>query len=720
MKKIIKWVLGLVAFVAVLLVLAIILLPVFFDPNDHKQEIQQMVAENVGREVELKGPIEWSVFPWVAINLNDVSIKNEQGFKGETLAEVERIAVRVKLLPLLQKQIKVGQIELQQPNINLQVTQSGKSNWQSIIEHIDSGEDSSSAAESSTDIEIRGISISNGMLNYKDAGADLEVKLTDLKFDSEAIKSDRNTAMSLHADVVISEEEISGELKAAWQASGLAEGVGMVMEFNNLNFSGHQASVPLSLDVAPKAVIDLPQDTLNFNDLKLQFGAMNLSTSVIGQQLSTNMSLSGQLVVDGFSLTELFTDLGSPLENEADSQFSGKSQWSMVGDRLQLNDLSFNLDESDISGDIDIRQLSQLRGQFNLSIDELNLDHYLPADSSGNNSGSSGSGDIDFGNLSGQIKMQQLIAAGVNLDDITLNIKTQGKNLTIEPLRADFYQGLIRTELKLQPDSATEKLQITHNMQDFQAGNLLTDLIGTDYLTGLGQLNADIKIDQPFSENPLQTANGRMSYRLTDGDVVGIDVFQIMQQSLSLLNKTEAAASNADLKTAFGLMEIDADINNGVLKTNTLKLNSPYFELKGDVEIDLASQTIKGTIKPMLTNIPEGVLDSRFEKLINTRIPVSLKGDLLSPSVSIDVAQLLVETQKSKIDEKKEELKEDLFDAILGKKKGDKTPNQDGGQPKELTEKEKKEAKKDALKRDLLEGLFKSKKDKTKKDGNGT
>ncbi|VAW43684.1 hypothetical protein MNBD_GAMMA02-1423 [hydrothermal vent metagenome] len=721
MKKLIKWLLGLVAFLAVLVVLAVVLLPMFFDPNEHKPHIQQLAADSIGREVTLNGPIEWSVFPWVAINLNDVTVANEAGFKGDYLAEVKQVAVRVKLLPLLKKQIQVGQVELQQPNINLQVAKSGKSNWQSIIEHMDQGSSDPAANSGSTDLEIRGISISDGSLSYADGGADLRVQMNDLNFDSEAIKAGSPTQMSLSAEIEIAAQNFKGQLQTAWNAKGITSDSGMVLNFNAMKFQGQADTVPLVLSTSGQVKLDLAQDSLAVDDMELSYGSMNLNTTVSGKNISTNMALSGQLNMTEFSLAELLTELGSPLDNQANNDLSGQMQWSLVGDRLQLNNIDMNLDESTIKGQIDIKQLSQLKGQFDLNINQLNLDQYLPNDEAPSTA-STDSVAMDMGQMSGQIKMNKLIAAGVNLEDITLKIRTQGKNLTIEPLQAGFYQGLIKTELQLQPDNRTEKLKITHSMQDFQAGNLLTDLMGTDYLTGLGQLNADVKIDEPFAERPFKTANGSVSYRLTDGDIVGIDIFQIMQQSLSLLNKTDAAQSNSDLKTAFGLMEIQADIKQGVLKTNTLKLTSPYFDLKGQVEIDLDQQTIKGTIQPMLINIPEGVLDQNFEKLLNLRIPVSLKGSLLEPEISIDLAKLILATQKDKIDKKKEELKNDLFDKLLGSNKKDKSseqaadPNNQGpgnAQP-ELTEKQKKRAKKDKMKRDLLEGLFKSKKDKPK------
>ena len=210
-----------------------------------------------------------------------------------------------------------------------------------------------------------------------------------------------------------------------------------------------------------------------------------------------------------------------------------------------------------------------------------------------------------------------------------------------------------------------------------------------------------------------------MNYRLTDGDIIGIDIFNIIQQSLSFLNQQEAVETNAALKTEFGMMEVSAQIQQGILKTDVLKLSSPYFNLSGDVTIDLAEQTIKGTIRPMLTNIPEGVLDERYQKLLGVRIPVSLKGQLLAPDIAIDIEKLILETQKAKIDEKKDELKEDLFDAILGgdDKRDKPAESDDQTGDATMTEREKKKARDKQMKRDLLEGLFKSsKKDKNKEN----
>src|SRR5690606_20215041 len=173
MKKLLKWIVGLFVIVLLLLVLAVFLLPVFFNPNDHKPEIQNIIEKQIGRSVQLNGDIGWSVFPWIAIELNDVVVANEQGFKGDYLADIDTLSARVKLLPLLQKNIQVDTVTLKVPDINLQVAASGRSNWQSSIDQLATEDSQTSTSEAdSAVINIQGIEVSDGSLNYRDTAAD--------------------------------------------------------------------------------------------------------------------------------------------------------------------------------------------------------------------------------------------------------------------------------------------------------------------------------------------------------------------------------------------------------------------------------------------------------------------------------------------------------------------------------------------------------------------
>ncbi len=729
MKKFLKWLIGLVITLALLVVLAVVLLPIFFDPNDHKPEIQQAVENQIGRKVTLNGPIGWSVFPWIAIELNDVTVANESGFSGDSLADIGTLSARVKLIPLLKKHIRVDTVTLENPTIHLMVAQSGTTNWQSIMDHLAGDEDSAQTdATSNIDINIEGIKVSDGQLNYRDVAAGSTLKLSDLRFSSTAITASKPADMTLQAQLGMVESKLAADLSADFVVKHLLSEQAMVVDIESLALAGKMDGIPLKFRTQKAGQLDFGRDRLHLPDIDIEYANIRIKTPLTGTDISTETAAySGQLSISPFNVAEFLQQLGSGLDNSAANQLSVSADWSQRGQVLTLDNIKARLDDSHLNGALTMSNLDRMAGDFKFNLDQINLDDYLPAAESETASQDTGS-TVDFGYLDGEISVGQLTVIGTTLNNIKLHMVTRGDELALRPLTADFYQGLLKTELTLAPNKVGDKLVLKHSMQDIQAGPLLTDLMGEDLLSGLGQLQADIRVDQPFAAEPLRTANGHLSYHLSDGEIKGIDLVQMTQKALSLLNKTEAAEANKALETEFGSMALEADVVDGVLKTRQLALNSPYFDLIGDVEVDLVEQSIKGTIQPMLINIPPGVLDARFERLLNHRIPVSLSGSMLAPSFGVDIKQLLINTQKEKIDAKKEELKQDLLDSLLGKDKKPKEKSaetneqavDDNGEniavdnPEETTERDAeetpKEDSKDRLKRELLEGLFKKSK----------
>ena len=80
MKRIFKILLGLLAAVVVLLALAAVVLPLIYDKDDLKQAIAAQVQKQTGRELRIDGELEFSVFPWLAVDVDDLSLGNAKGF----------------------------------------------------------------------------------------------------------------------------------------------------------------------------------------------------------------------------------------------------------------------------------------------------------------------------------------------------------------------------------------------------------------------------------------------------------------------------------------------------------------------------------------------------------------------------------------------------------------------------------------------------------------
>ena len=182
MNKLLKWILALVGVVVILLIIATVVLPMVVDPNDYKDEISSAVAEKTGRELTIGGEIKWSVFPSIGLELSDVRLGNPEGFGEQPMLDIGEAGISVKFMPLLKRQVEVGEVSLNDVSINLSRMADGRNNWDDL--------GGSGAGESTTTTDtgrgmdsfvISGIEISNAKVTLEDVDQTTELKAFDLK-----------------------------------------------------------------------------------------------------------------------------------------------------------------------------------------------------------------------------------------------------------------------------------------------------------------------------------------------------------------------------------------------------------------------------------------------------------------------------------------------------------------------------------------------------------
>jgi len=89
---------------------------VTFDANEYKPLIAEQVKQQTGRDLTL-GDIKPSVFPWLGIELQDVSLSNAAGFPAKPMLKMQSLDVHIELLPLLKQEIKVDTLRLHGLNV---------------------------------------------------------------------------------------------------------------------------------------------------------------------------------------------------------------------------------------------------------------------------------------------------------------------------------------------------------------------------------------------------------------------------------------------------------------------------------------------------------------------------------------------------------------------------------------------------------------------------
>jgi AsmA protein len=679
MKKLLKWMIKITVSLIVLIVIAAVVLPLVIDPNDYKDTIENKIQENIGRSAHLDGDIEWKVFPWLALGFNDVKIDNQKGFEGESLAVVNTLSARVKLLPLLTKKIEVGQVILDDAEFNLQVNKNGHSNWKSILDHLQSEDSTASNSETSSNakLNIAGIKLNNITVNYTDLQAKTQAKISKLNLTTSEISAINPIDIKAYLHVAVADTGLDVDMTTQVTAKNLLGDTGVIIDIDDFSVKGQSSSdneLPIDVSLNEGGVVDLSKDVLNIPSIVMTLGEAELLTNLSGKNITQNNSmLSGSFKLNKMNLNEFLKKLTGAYFVTTDTfdDFQSSGSWVMQGQALKLSKLQINYADTTVTGQANITNLDKLKGQFNLNINKFNVDDFLGTEETAQSTDTSGSNvtppDINFGQLKGMVNIAELTASGTKVQNLSITVNTNGSKMALEPIKADFYQGLLVSAIKIDTKATKEKVIVEHKMNKVQAGPLLTDLAGSELLTGLGNFDANINIDKPFSDVPLKSAHGNISYTLSDGAIYGVDVFGMMQKGLSLLYpEVKEEAGDGEKKTTFALMEMDADINEGILTSNKLNIESPYLKIKGNLTIDLVKMTIKGTIEPELLDIPEQLVSEKYKKLIGLPIPVSLSGSLLEPNVSIDAKKLILSTQKKKINKEKDKLKKKLLDGLFG------------------------------------------------------
>ncbi|MEO5345050.1 MAG: AsmA family protein [Magnetococcus sp. YQC-9] len=126
-----KW-LWIILVPVVLIVAAIVIVPSLIDPNQVKQQISTLVKEKTGRDLTVNGAMKITVFPSAGVSLESVTLGDAPGFGSEPMAQVARLEVRAKLMPLLSKRVEADKVVIEGLRLKLAKDAKGRTNWSDL------------------------------------------------------------------------------------------------------------------------------------------------------------------------------------------------------------------------------------------------------------------------------------------------------------------------------------------------------------------------------------------------------------------------------------------------------------------------------------------------------------------------------------------------------------------------------------------------------------
>lgn len=188
--KALKILLYLVLGLVVLVVAAVAIFAMTFDPNRYKGDIQRIVKERTERTLQLKGPLELAFWPSLGAKVAGVVLSEHAA--PQPFVSLESAHASVALLPLLRGQVTVDRIRLSGLRAQIVKGKDGRFNFQDLIEQ--SGEKPAAKAEKKAPdkgapvaFDIAGVTIERAALSYRDLNSGQEIALSDLKLETGRI-----------------------------------------------------------------------------------------------------------------------------------------------------------------------------------------------------------------------------------------------------------------------------------------------------------------------------------------------------------------------------------------------------------------------------------------------------------------------------------------------------------------------------------------------------
>lgn len=124
--KIVLMMLG--ALIASLLI-GLFYLSTLISPAKLTQMLILEVRETTGRELMIAGPVSLGFFPRIAVSAEQVRLSNAAWAKSPQMASLEKVALEISLLPLLNRRIEISSIQLSGLILHLETNAKGEGNW---------------------------------------------------------------------------------------------------------------------------------------------------------------------------------------------------------------------------------------------------------------------------------------------------------------------------------------------------------------------------------------------------------------------------------------------------------------------------------------------------------------------------------------------------------------------------------------------------------------
>jgi AsmA protein len=594
----------------VVLVVAVIAVPFLVPVDVYKDRIVAGARDATGRDLAIGG-IEFSLFPRIELEVEDVAFANAPGAATANMVELEELQIHLKFLPLLSGEVAIDSFVLVDPVIHLEVDKTGRPNWvfgDGAQEPAASGGEGSGGPPSLSELSLGDIRLDNGSLTFLDARSGEKHEVSQI-----------NMALAL-PDL---DSPFAADGKATWNGETITLKIGV--EAPRKLMSGRPSAIDATVTAKPVS--------LGFK------GAVALAEVA---------KVEGDIDLKVPSVRGLAAWTGNPIEPAADNlgPMSIKGKLTVDGPQVSFADARMALDAITAAGSL----LLDAKGakpfiKGRLDVDRLDLNPYLPEGVAAEPEKKAEPGwsdaPIDVSGLKAvnaefDLSVDSIAVKQVQIGKGVLEIDLKDGKLVAGLKRLALYGGNGEGRIVLDGGGKTLRLEKTFKLAGVQAEPLLRD--AADFGRLSGTLSADIAIKgHGGSERAIVgTLNGKGGVNFLNGAITGINLAAMVRNvSTAFLD----SGADTPQKTDFAELSATYTMAKGIVTNKDLSLQSPLLRVSGAGTVDLPKRTVDYRIEPKVAMTTEG--QGGDKEAAGIMVPVIVEGPWSDVSYRPDLAALV-------------------------------------------------------------------------------
>lgn len=686
-----------IAIIIGVLISAVLALVLLVNPNQFKPLIVEQAKKQTGLDLVIEGNIGWSFFPSIGFELGRTELRNPQGFTTANLFKVEQVGIDISVMPLLDKQLEIGNISLNGAEFHLETLKDGRSNLDSLTQPAASqttqassdekpsqnaqNSDNSASPAQEWSINLAGISVENALLEIQDRKAGTHTKLYDVALNLSEFAVDQWTSMTFAAKGKNNQQNFAATGRAEFKlAAGFKE-----YALKNIVLDTNFSDPSNQIDAAKVELATFEFDKANDLSFSVKGKAADLALDAQGSaQLTVDKAISlvkvDKLTLDanleGASLPQ------NPMKVGLSSDISfdiTKGYLNVLLNKLTANALSFD-------GDANVTLADIPKVRFNLHSPNIDLDEFLgltTAESAGKPVGGStqpaasttdkaatatAAPEIEPDlsalktlDVKGVVVIDKFKASNAHLQNVKTNFSVNRGIADLVSFTSDLYQGSIQATARLDATKTPATYSVKKNIKGVKVLPLLKDVANNEMLEGTGNFDVDVKGQSLTPTGIKKNLVGTVKINFADGAVNGINIAHLIRSNYAKI-KGKKVESDAVQKTDFSAMTATLTLNKGEVSTNNLAMQSPLLRIRGEGKANYLDETVDFLVSTSIVGSLEGQGGQDIDELRDVTIPINVSGKWADPKFKLVFDDVLKQKAQKEIDRGLEKLGVEIKD----------------------------------------------------------